>query len=68
MPLEIKTTFFGDGSESQFILKRLMPDGILHLIIVAPGGEQSSYPVNPVRFLEGIKTIFPDLIIQLPNG
>jgi len=65
MPLEVKSTFSGSGT--QLILRRAIPDGPLQITIVGANDQQQSYSIDPAHFLEGIRAIYPDLLIQIPS-
>lgn len=66
MSLEVKSIFTGTG-ESQLILKRALPDGTLQVTVVGPNSQQLSYSLTPAQFLEGVRAVYPDLIVQLPS-
>jgi hypothetical protein len=66
MALEVKSTYSGDG-ESILILKRSLPEGKLQIVIVGNNSQQQCYSIDPVEFLEGIRAVYPDLLIQLPS-
>lgn len=67
MALEIKTTFTDRASESQLILKRDFPEGPLQIIIIGAHDQQQSCSLDPAHFLEGLRSVYPDLLIQLPT-
>lgn len=64
MSLEVKSTF--TGNDAQLVMKRNIPDGPLQLIIIGVNGQQQSFSIDPAHFLEGIRAVYPDLLIQIP--
>lgn len=65
MALEVKSTF--TGNDAQLVMKRSIPDGDLQLVIVGTNGQQQSFSIDPAHFLEGIRALYPDLLIQMPS-
>lgn len=48
-------------------INRVALDQPLMVSITGPNDQQLSFTVDPVSFLQGLRSIYPDLLIQLPS-